>query len=189
MIDDIRIKLRNMLDEKRYKHSLGVQETAVKLAEKYIVDVNKASLAGLVHDCAKGFTNDKLLILAEEYSINVKDIYRIQPELLHGAVGAFYAKGEFLIYDEEVLHSIRYHTTGCENMSMLDKIIYIADYIEPGRRFPGVEDLRKETYNDIDKGVLIALDLTIKYVLEKKQLLDVLTIDARNYMLKTINYI
>lgn len=183
MISEIQLKLRSMLSQHRYKHSIGVQETAAKLARKYNVDVNKASIAGLVHDCAKGLTNKEMLKMAEEYGIEINDVHRTQPELLHGAVGAFIAQNDFGIKDEDVLHAVTYHTTGCENMSMLDKIIYIADYIEPGRNFPGVANLRNETYKDIDKGILMALDNTIKFIVERRQLIDIHTIKARNYIL------
>jgi predicted HD superfamily hydrolase involved in NAD metabolism len=185
MMSEINMKLKSMLSEHRYEHSLGVQETAIKLANQFHADVDKACIAGLVHDCAKGFSNETLLKMAVEYGVDINEVYRFQPELLHGPVGAYVAQMEFNIDDEEILHAIRYHTTGCENMSLLDKIIYIADYIEPGRNFPGVDALRQETYNDIDRGVLMALDNTIKYVIERRQLIDVLTIKARNFILSS----
>lgn len=183
MMENMKEKLKNMLDEERYVHSLGVQETAVKLAAKYGADTGKASTAGLIHDCAKRLGNDELLKMAKYCDIDIGIVYQKQPELLHGPVGAYVAEKEFLIYDKEILHAIKYHTTGCENMSLMDKVIYIADYIEPSRNFPGVDDLREETYRDLDSGVLMALDNTIRYVIVKKQLIDILTIRARNYML------
>jgi len=183
MISDMNSRLKSMISEHRYKHSLGVQETAVKLAEIYNADVDKASIAGLIHDCAKDFSDQELLKMAEQYGIEINDVCKNQPGLLHGPVGAYVARDEFMIEDEEILRSITYHTTGCENMSMLDKIIYIADYIEPGRDFPGVEVLRDVTYKNIDNGILMALDSTIKYVIERGQLIDILTIRARNYII------
>ncbi|HBM80059.1 MAG: bis(5'-nucleosyl)-tetraphosphatase (symmetrical) YqeK [Clostridiales bacterium] len=181
--EDIYLKLKSMISEERYNHSLGVQKTAVKLAKKYNADVAKASLAGLIHDCAKGFSTDELLKLAKEFKIGIKKIFVMQPELLHGPVGAYVARRDFGVNDEEILHSIEYHTTGCENMSMLDKIIYMADFIEPNRDFEGVEKLRTAAFEDIDKGVLLAIESTILYVINRGQLLDTLTVDARNFIL------
>lgn len=184
MIENLEVKLIMMIDKRRYKHSIGVKETAVKLAEKYGADVNKAALAGLLHDCAKGMADDILLDIAQKHcGIDINDVYRYQPGLLHGVVGAYIVENEFLIKDEEIAHSIKYHTTGCKDMSMLDKIIYLADYIEPGRNFPGVEDLRELTFMDINKGMVTALGNTIKYVIEKGGLIDIPTIQARNSLI------
>lgn len=186
MIDDLNAKLKTMLSEKRYNHSLGVQSTAVDLAKKYNADEKKASVAGLVHDCAKGFSNEKLIEIYKNCGMEMDTVYEKQPQLLHGPVGAFIAQKEFLITDREVLHAIQCHTTGCEDMSMLDKIIYIADYIEPGRDFPGVDELRRAAFIDIDTCLLMAFDSTIRYVLERKQLIDIKTIKARNFLLCTV---
>lgn len=183
MIDNIHDKLKAMLSEKRYRHSLGVQKTAVELCRKYDVDAEKASIAGLVHDCAKKFDDEKLIRIYENLGMKMNIVYEKQPQLLHGPVGAYVAEKEFLITDREILHAIQYHTTGCENMSMLDKIIYIADYIEPGRDFPGVDDIRSAAYRDINEGLLLAFDSTIRYVLQRRQFIDLNTINARNYLL------
>jgi putative HD superfamily hydrolase of NAD metabolism len=183
MIGDANEKLRSMLSEKRYIHSLGVQKTAIDLAKKYNCDAQKASIAGLVHDCAKGFSDEKLMEASAKYDIQIGMVYEKQPGLLHGPVGAYVARDEFLIDDMEILHAIKYHTTGCENMSMLDKIIYIADYIEPGRDFPGVDSLREETYLNIDRGLLMAFDNTIRYVIDRGELIDTMTVRARNSLL------
>ncbi|KPU44160.1 putative nicotinate-nucleotide adenylyltransferase [Oxobacter pfennigii] len=183
MINDITEKLKAMLSPKRYMHSLGVRDTAVKLAKLYGTDEDKAAIAGLIHDCAKGLSDELLLKIAREIGIETQGIYEKQPELLHGPAGTYMAKKDFKIEDEEILHSIMCHTTGCENMSLLDKIIYIADYIEPNRSFPGLEELRKAAFRDIDEAMLLALDNTIKHVINKKQMIDIQTIKARNYIL------
>lgn len=183
MVENLNDRLKEMLSEKRYLHSLGVQETAVKLARKYGADDKKASIAGLVHDCAKGFDDEKLIQVYMLSGMEMNKVYEKQPQLLHGPVGAYIAKREFLIDDDEILHAISFHTTGCENMSMLDKIIYVADYIEPGRDFPGVEAIRKAVYENIDRGLMMAFDSTISYVLDRHQLLDLNTVMARNYLL------
>lgn len=183
MVDNLNEKLKTMLSEKRYHHSLGVQKTAVDLARKYNADDKKASIAGIVHDCAKGFSDEKLITIYKNCGMKMNAVYEKQPQLLHGPVGAFVARKEFLITDGEILHAIEYHTTGCEDMSMLDKIIYIADYIEPGRNFPGVDELRSAAFVDINRSLIMAFDSTIRYVLERQQLLDLETIRARNFIL------
>lgn len=183
MTDKLLVKLKTMLNRDRFQHSIGVQQTAIKLAEVYKADKNKASIAGLIHDCAKGKSGEELLRLAYRYGIRMKDLYKRQPDLLHGPVGSILAQKEFGIEDVEIIHAIKYHTTGCENMSLMDKIIYIADYIEPGRDFPGVEELRALAFKNLNEGILKALDNTIKHVIDKKQLLDDLTISARNNIL------
>lgn len=184
MIDDVvYFKLRAIIDENRYSHSLGVQKTAFELAVRYGADPYKASLAGLIHDCAKGYSDKELCDAAKRFGISLNEVYIKQPGLLHGPVGAYVARYDFKIDDDEMLHAIMHHTTGCKGMNLLDKIIYIADYIEPGRDFPGVKELRTVTYNNIDRGVLLALNNTIKYVIQRNQLIDCLTIEARNHML------
>lgn len=182
-MDKIQDKLKSMISNERYNHSIGVQQTAVKLAVMYGADTIKASTAGLIHDCAKGFSDDELIEAADKYGIETNDVTRSQPGLLHGPVGSHVAREVFSIEDDEILHAIWYHTTGCKNMSLLDKIIYIADYIEPGRDFSGVDELRKSAFHSMDEAVLTALNNTIKYVIDKKQLIDMLTVEARNYML------
>lgn len=183
MMENLQHRVKLMLNEHRYRHSLGVMDTAVKLAKEYDVDLHKAAVAGLIHDCAKGFSGDALLKKAKEYGIEIDNVYKSQPDLLHGPVGACIAWEEFGIRDEDILHAVRYHTTGCEDMSILDKVIYIADYIEPGRNFPGVDALRNEAFRNMDKSILVALNNTIKYIVERGQLIDMNTIKARNYIL------
>lgn len=172
-----------MISRKRYEHSLGVQKTAIELAKLYGCSVEKASIAGLIHDCAKGLSGRQLLDYAEKYEIDIDMVSRNQPDILHGPVGAFIAHDVFNINDDEILHAVKCHTTGCRDMSKLDKIIYLADYIEPGRNFPGIADIRKTAYEDLDKGVLMALDSSIKYVIDRNMLVDINSIDARNYMI------
>jgi predicted HD superfamily hydrolase involved in NAD metabolism len=180
MTEDIYTVLRGMLDGDRYRHSIGVQQTAADLARLYGGDIAKASMAGLVHDCAKGLSGQELLEQASEWGVEINDVYRVQPGLLHGPVGAFICRKMFDIYDGEILHSISCHTTGCAHMSVLDKIIYIADYIEPNRIFPGVEKIRELAFRDLNKGMLSALENTIMYVIKKGELIDMQTIEARN---------
>lgn len=183
--DQIIDYLKDNLKAARYEHSLSVRDTAVKLAEIYGADIEKARIAGLSHDCAKNMSNDDLLSIALSHNINVDNVYKENPKLLHGFIGAVVAKEKMGIEDEEILSSIAYHTTGKRDMNLLEKIIYIADYVEPLRNFPGVDNLRKEVTHDLNKAMLMAFDSTIKYVIEREQLLHVNTIEGRNYILYT----
>lgn len=175
--------LKNNLRYKRYEHSLSVKHTAVRLAEAYNVDIEKAKIAGLVHDCAKNMNDEQILSIALKHGININEVCKESPQLVHGAVGAILASELMEISDKEVLDAITYHTTGRKNMSILDKIIYIADYIEPLRNFPGIEELRELAFKDIDKALLKSFDNTIKFVIDRGQLLHFDTIEARNYVL------
>ncbi|WP_278287300.1 bis(5'-nucleosyl)-tetraphosphatase (symmetrical) YqeK [Caloranaerobacter ferrireducens] len=174
------------MNEERFIHSIGVMETAEKLADVYGCDKNKARLAGLIHDCGKLKNDRELLKMAFEFGIILDDVKDVNIALLHAPLGAEIAKNEFGIKDLEILNAIRYHTTGKENMSLLEKIIYIADYIEPNRDFPSVEVLRELAFLDLDKAVLMAMDNTIKYVVDNGWILDIETIKARNFLLKKI---
>lgn len=175
--------LRVNLKESRFRHCLSVSETAVTLAVKYGGNVEKARIAGLVHDCAKNMKDEEFIKVAIEHEIPLDEIYLHNPSILHGLVGSIIAKTVMGIYDADILSAIRYHTTGRKNMSILEKIIYIADYIEPLRKFNGVEELRSLSKVDLDAAVMQSLGDTIKYVIIQNGLLHIDTIDARNYLL------
>ncbi|MBZ9688224.1 bis(5'-nucleosyl)-tetraphosphatase (symmetrical) YqeK [Clostridium estertheticum] len=171
------------LSESRLKHSLGVSETAVTLAVKYGENIESARIAGLVHDCAKNMKAHQLMKMASEHKIHIDEIYTNNPSILHGVVGSLIAREVMEIQDDDILKAIRYHTTGRKNMSILEKIIYISDYIEPLRKFEGVEALRTLSYINLDAAVIQSLENTIIYVISQKELLHIDTIDARNYLL------
>ncbi len=177
-------RLRTLMDEERYAHSLGVRDCAVMLAERYGADVGKARLAGLLHDCAKGLSRQEMINRAMEAGIELGPEEFQSEALLHGAVGAIIARQVFGVEDPEILSAIECHTTGKRDMALLDKIIYLADYIEPNRDFPGVEDLKQAAMEDLDKAVLMALRRTIKYVLDTDRFLHPRTVEAWNDMLK-----
>lgn len=172
-------KLQSALSIKRYKHTLGVVEEAVKLAELYGVDTQKAKIAALLHDCAKDYPDDMKKRLCKEFHIQLDDIMKSQIDLAHPFLGAKIAKTEYQVEDGEILEAIRYHTTGKKNMSMLDKIIFIADYIEPNRKpFKQLEEIRRLAYVDINKAMKLALEATIDYTIEKNQKLHPLALEA-----------
>ena len=183
LIEDAYKYLKENLEDKRYMHTLGVVSVAKKLAEINGVSEEKAEIAALSHDIAKNIKFKKIEKMLKENNVILTECENKTPELWHSIVAPIVAKEVFKIEDEDILGAIRWHTTGKENMSKLEKIIYIADMIEPSRRFEGLDGIRKETIQKLDKGVLKGLTHTIEYLLSKGQLIDVNTINARNYLL------
>ncbi len=183
-IDTMKEKLQSSLSIERYIHTLGVTEEAKKLAKQFGREnmVEKAEVAALLHDCAKDYPNDLKLRLCREYHVPLDDIMKKNTELIHPFLGAEIAKREYLVDDEEILDAIRYHTTGKKQMSLLDKIIFIADYIEPNRKpFEGIDEARKIAYTDLDLAMKFILERTIGYVKEKNRLLHPLSEEALEY--------
>ena len=175
--------IKQVLHPKRYKHTVGTAETAVKLAGLYGSDALKAETAALLHDIAREFSGKRILELCRENSIDIDDIEKVGPDLLHGKLAAGLARQRYGGKDSEILNAIRFHTTGRGKMSILDKIIFIADMIEPGRDFPGVTELREMAFKDLDRAVLAGLDSTIRYVLDRGLLIHPNSIEARNSLL------
>ena len=126
--------LKEHLSEERYIHTLGVEECAKELARMYGINPDKAAFAGLLHDCAKCMSNEKRLSICEKHNISVNKIERKNPFLLHAKVGSYIAMQKFHVHDSDTVNAILNHTTGRPDMSLLEKIIYVADYIEPGRK-------------------------------------------------------
>lgn len=182
--EQIHEQLRQMIDSKRYQHTLGVEETAVRLAEYYHVPEKKARQAALLHDCGKGLSKYHLLQRLEGSDIVVDDMEREVDALLHAPVGAIIAKEEFGIEDPEVLQAIRFHTTGSEKMSQLDKIIFLADYIEPGRSCPGIDEVRELAYVDLDQAIILAAGRTIVYEINRNNPIHLRTVKTRNTLLR-----
>ncbi|AFS78981.1 metal dependent phosphohydrolase [Gottschalkia acidurici 9a] len=183
MIEKIKEDLLNSIGTKRYEHSLRVMDEANKLAEMYGVDQAKASIAGLLHDCGRLKEKSYLLKKAQDFGIILEDVYAKSDNLLHAYLGAEIAKQEYNIDDIDILNSIRYHTTGRENMSKLEKIIYMADYIEPGRDFDGIDKIRELCYKDLDKSLIRSIDNTIVYIIKRGLIIHEDTIKARNFLL------
>ena len=147
----IKKKLKNELDESRYEHTIGVMDTAACLAMRYGADLTQALVAGLLHDCAKCIPNDKKLKLCRKDGIEVTPFEEKAPFLLHAKLGAWMAEHEYHVSDPAILSAIACHTTGKPDMSLLDKIVFIADYIEPGRnKAPGLPEIRRLSFTDND---------------------------------------
>lgn len=184
-IKEIQNKLLNDIGKKRFEHSLRVAETAKKLAEIYDVDVKKAYLAGLIHDCAK--YNEEAYIKKYNIDFSIYPVSSIKDPVLHSFLGAEVAKKVYNIYDGDVLKAIEYHTTGRPDMSDLEKIIFIADAIEPARDFEGIEKIRKLAFENLNKAMLNLLDSNIIFLIGKKALINPLSFEARNYLIEEKN--
>lgn len=181
MIDKIYSELKRRLKPSRYEHTLGVCKTAMELARIHGADEHKAELAALLHDIAKYESDETMLSFANEAGIELEEAYKASPNLLHGQYAAYLAKNEFGIEDYEILSAISCHTAGKANMSLLDKIIFIADIAEPGRRiFPGIKDIRASMQNNISRAMILAITSSVKYVMEKEQLIIKETVLAYN---------
>lgn len=183
-IEEMKKELSKRLGEKRYRHSLGVMETAVFLAHRFGVDEKKARLAGLLHDCGREYPNGELLSEATRRGIPIGPVERAMPLLLHACIGADRARELYGIEDEGILQAICRHTVGGENMTELDKIIWFADMIEPGRAYPEVEKLRRlSRESELDEMLLEGLTDSILFVAQQGRLLHPMTILARNEIL------
>lgn len=169
----IQEQLKISLDTARYEHTIGVMYTAGCLAMAHESNMEQAMLAGLLHDCAKCMTHDERVKLCREHDVEITPSEMDNISLLHAKAGAILAKTAYHITDEAILHAIQVHTTGEPNMSMLDKIIYIADYIEPGRnQAPNLKYLRKLAYEDLDACVAQISYDTLCYLQTKNHTID-----------------
>lgn len=175
----IKKSLSKKLTPSRYEHTLGVAYTSAALAMRYGYDMDRAFMAGLLHDCAKYMSGERLLEKCSKYGIDVTDAERQQPDLLHAKVGAYFAEYRYGIGDTEICHAISYHTTGCADMNLLDMIVYVADYIEPNRdKAPKLPYYRELAFNDIRQCTYEILESTIEYVKGKNGTIDDTTVTA-----------
>ena len=182
LIEQIKNDLKNILSERRYIHSIGVMEMCEELAKLYGVDVEKAKLAGLLHDNAKEMPREKMLKYVEENNIPITEVERINTPILHGKIGADIAKKKNNV-DEEIENAIKYHTTGKENMTLLQKVVFVSDKIDETRKYEGVEELRKLAFENLDEAIIKKIDATLKINIEKKNVILEESIKTRNYLL------
>lgn len=159
--------VKNKIGIKRFEHSMNTAKEAVSLAKRYNADENKAYTAGLLHDVAKGMPREELEAAAAENNIELDVYEKSNPELIHGKIGAAMVKKDLGINDEEILSAIKWHTTGNKNMTLLEKIIYLADIIEPGRNFKETDELRKIAYKDINDAMIFGLGHVMNFVKSK----------------------
>lgn len=187
-IEEIHCLLKEDLTHKRWKHTIGVVDTAVKLARKWGCDVEKARFAALLHDCAKYLETEAKCALCVKYGVVVTDIELSNPELLHAKAGALLAYEKYGISDQDILSAIFYHTTGKEDMNLLEQIVFVADYIEPGRTHSDkLSEYRSLAYDNLNKVTADILKDTVKYLKkqsEKKLVIDPQTNKAYDFYKK-----
>jgi predicted HD superfamily hydrolase involved in NAD metabolism len=181
--DQCRRLMKEMLDEELYRHSLGVAEAALSLSECYGADTQKAYLAGMIHDYGKRYTKKELLRKAQLMGLSLDRITRQEKRLLHAPVGAALIRSELKIKDPDIIKAVAYHTTGRSGMTLLEKVIYLADYIEAGREFKGVELIREIAAKNIDQALLVAVNQAIKSVLARDLMLHPRSVVFRNSLL------
>lgn len=179
-IEEMKAKLKIDLSPGRFQHSIGVMEECIRLAKFYNINKKKAEIAGLLHDCAKHLNNAEVLAIIEEKGLAVDDIQINAPALHHGIVAPVIAFEQYGVTDSEILDALYWHSTGRAGMTPLEKIVFIADYIEPGRKFDNLDKARKAAYEDINLCILMLADTTIEYVLKKGDFLHPNTIYTRN---------
>ncbi len=178
--------VKKQMPEHRYLHTIGVADTAVCLAKKYGADEKKAEIAGIFHDYAKYRSKKEMREVIQKENMP-QDLLMFSSELWHGPVGAHFVKQEIGIADEEILNAIRFHTTGRAGMTTLEKVIFLADYIEPNRSFPGVETVRKLAEKDLDQAIFISIKNTIQFLLNKNALIYPKTIETYNDLQRKLN--
>lgn len=178
----LRKQMEKVQDEKRYEHTLGVAFTAASLAMRYGADVKQAQVAGLLHDCAKCMTNEERMSICKKNKLEVTPVEKANPFLLHAKVGAFLAKEKYGIQDEEILSAVRFHTTGRPNMTLLEKIVFTADYIEPSRKTaPNLDEVRTLAFQNLDMALCKILSDTLDYLDTVDQEIDPMTKETYDY--------
>ncbi|MCL6445905.1 MAG: bis(5'-nucleosyl)-tetraphosphatase (symmetrical) YqeK [Alicyclobacillus sp.] len=182
--EEIRQKARAELSDKRFQHVTGVVETAATLAARFGVSVEKARCAAWLHDIAREWPADRLLQYAERN--DTPSGFATIPMLLHGPVAAILGKEWFHIDDVEILNAVRYHTTGRPGMGKLEQVLYVADAIEPGRVYEGVDTIRQTAAADLLAALVQTVDSTLRYLLDKGKPIFPLTVMARNEWLDAL---
>lgn len=170
---ELQDKMKDKLDSGRYEHTLGVMYTAGALAMRYGINLDKALIAGLLHDCAKCYSDEKKFKLCDKYGVKLSDYEKKNTALIHAKLGAAVAKHKYDIDDEEILSAIRFHTTGCPNMSTLDKIVFISDYIEPHRdKANRLDEIRSAAFDSLDKALVMILEDTLSFLTGRNKVID-----------------
>ncbi|PZD93978.1 HD domain-containing protein [Paenibacillus sambharensis] len=177
--------VRAQMPEKRWNHTLGVMQTAVELARRYGVSEEQADLAAILHDVAKYWRTDKMEEVMRG-NPELEPLLSQDKELWHAFVGAVVAERDYGITDPLVLDAIRYHTSGREKMTMLDKVVCLADYIEPGRDFPGVDKIREMAQDSLERALVAGFDSTLSFLIERGKRIFPLTVLARNDLIMAL---
>ncbi len=177
--------MQQTLSGKRFLHSVSVAYTAASMGMVYhYAEIDNVIIAGLLHDCAKQLGDDIILEQCRQLTLHVSDVEERNPFLLHGKLGAYLAEAEYKITDEDILSSIKYHTTGRPSMTLLEKLIFLADYIEPYRNqktSPSLDQIREIAFRDIDLAMCLALENTLRYLRESDTEIDTQTQDTYDF--------
>lgn len=169
-------QMKEELSEDRFEHTLGVMYTAESLAMRYGVDMTKAAVAGLLHDCAKCIPNSQKIRLCKKHNLEVTENEEKNPSLLHAKLGALLAQKAYGVNDPEILSAIRWHTTGKPDMTMLETIVYMADYIEPNRdKAPNLREIRKLSFENLEEALYQVLESTLSYLSDRPDSVDPMT--------------
>lgn len=175
-------QLKLVLEEKRYNHTVGVMYTAASLAMRYKEDLESTMMAALLHDCGKFAPVGDQIALCKQLHLDLTEAELHVPALIHAKLGAFLAKEKYGVHDKRILDAILYHTTGKPNMNMLEKIVYLADYIEPGRKMiPGLTEVRTLAFTNIDEAVCLCSQLTLAYLERSDRPVDPMTRQTYEY--------
>lgn len=185
----IRQSLEQVLPMQRLEHTLGVEYTAASLAMCYGENIQYAALSGLLHDCAKYFSAEEQIQKCREYGITINQFEYKNPELLHAKLGAYIARTKYHIEEDAILQAISCHTTGKPNMNMLEKILYIADFIEPNRKnIPHLDEIRKLAFQDLDQCLFKILENSLDYLRQKNAIIDTMTEETYIYYKQRLNF-
>lgn len=179
--ESYRSAIRSFLGDKRYEHSLCVSRAAGQLARRYGADEKKAETAGILHDIMKDLPREEQKKLICQYGIRLTEVERNAPKLWHAILGAEYIRRELGVTDPEILQAVRYHTTGRENMTLLDKILFIADFISDDRDYPGVEQMREAAKESLEEAMVDGIAFTVKDLADEKRPIHPDTIAAYNH--------
>lgn len=179
-VREMKVMLQDALPRKRYEHSIAVYETALELAKVHDGDMEKVAIAALLHDCGREVPTKNNLMQAISLGLTIDEVERNQPILLHAKLGVYLAQKKYGVFDPETLEAILYHTTGAAGMTKTAMIVYLADLLEPSRGFFGIEEMRQLVKVDLEKTMMKAYALTIKYLLEHDLLIHPNCIFGRN---------
>ncbi len=181
-LNHVKKRVKKALDKERWEHTKGVAYTACCLAMAHGADPDQAMLAGYLHDCAKCIPNDEKFTLCKKHKIQLTEVEQRNPYLIHAKLGAFLAAKEYGVEDEAICHAIRVHTTGAPEMSLLDKIVFIADYIEPARdKAKRLPEIRETAFRDLDEAMRMILFDTIHYLANGTKEIDPTTQETYDY--------
>ncbi len=184
---EIKKKIKKELDNRRYQHTLGVAYTASSMAMRYEADIEKAFLAGILHDCAKNIPVPKQYELCRKYGIELSEVEKRSPALVHSKLGAYLAAHRYGIKDSDIINAIKYHTTGRPGMGLYEKILFVADYIEPYRdAAPNLEKVRYQAFTDLDGCIRTILADTLEYLEGKKAEVDPMTRVTYDYYMTQV---